>query len=45
MRSISSTPVITSLDRPSGSGRFLFQAKRPSGSSLNLDKARAPRAP
>jgi hypothetical protein len=45
MRSMSSTPVITILERPSGSGRLMSQAKRPSGSSLNFDEAMAPRAP
>ena len=43
--SSNSTPVITSCLRPSGRGRFMSYAKRPSSSSLNRDDARAPRAP
>ena len=43
--SSNSTPVITSCLRPSGSGRFMSYAKRPSSSSLKRDDATAPRAP
>ncbi len=43
--SSSSTPVITSCRRPSGSARFMSYAKRPSGSSVKRDDATAPRAP
>jgi hypothetical protein len=42
---MSSTPVETSLDRPSDRGCFMLHAKRPSTSSLSLESAAPPRAP